>query len=249
MAKIIVNGFRFRGQDLTGRQFGFLKVITLAGRKLGRSGGKSAPKNFWITECVCGEKHTVFGGDLTRGHTRSCGCKKGQMTSESKIRHGYAAGQRKHKTHPLYEIWGGIKARCNNPNKWAYKYYGGRGISYDPKWEKFEGFLEDMGPQWRDGLTIDRINNNGNYCKENCRWATMKEQSQNTSRNVFREYKGKKYTLSQLAAMSLVSYGCFLVRIHVLKWSLERAMTTPTLVSGKRPYQLPAKYRPLLSCA
>jgi len=90
----------------------------------------------------------------------------------------YKHGGFKNKTSE-YKSWAGMKARCNNPNQTGYERYGGRGITYDASWENFETFLEDMGFKPNSKMELDRINNDGNYCKENCRWATKKEQTRN----------------------------------------------------------------------
>lgn len=89
--------------------------------------------------------------------------------------HGYASDLDRR---PEYRTWEGMKRRCNNPNHPQYHRYGGRGIVYDSTWEKFENFLKDMGPR-PTGYTLDRIDNNGNYCKENCKWSSAKEQQLN----------------------------------------------------------------------
>lgn len=98
---------------------------------------------------------------------------------------------------PLYSVYLQLKYRCDNKNNKAYKNYGGRGITYDPKWRTYEGFWEDMGSSWVKGLTIDRIDNNGPYSKENCRWATYKEQMSNTRINRYAVFNGETKTLTE----------------------------------------------------
>jgi hypothetical protein len=90
----------------------------------------------------------------------------------------------------VYKVWFAMKDRCRNPRNYQWKNYGGRGISYDPRWEKFENFIADMGERPR-GLTLERIDNNKGYCKANCKWATPKEQSAN--RRICGSYEGKPY--------------------------------------------------------
>lgn len=83
------------------------------------------------------------------------------------------------KNHPVYMAWGNLKSRCTNPNDSRYSYYGGRGITFCAEWNSFENFYKDMFPTWVKGLSLDRIDNNGNYCKANCKWSTKQEQANN----------------------------------------------------------------------
>ncbi len=106
-----------------------------------------------------------------------------------------------------------------------YKYYGERGISYDPRWEKFENFYADMGDR-PAGMTIDRIDNNKGYSKENCRWATLKEQANNTSRNHKIKFQGKTQTLTQWAEEVGINRRTIGARLK-LGWSVERTLTSP----------------------
>jgi len=99
----------------------------------------------------------------------------------------------------LYSIWSHIIRRCTNPNAHQYKDYGGRGIRFCDKWRTFEGFYEDMGSTYEKGLTIDRIDNNGNYCKENCRWITHAEQQKNRRNNRFITFEGRTMIISDWA--------------------------------------------------
>lgn len=124
--------------------------------------------------------------------------------------------------HPLYGRWCQIKGRCNNPNHSRYIDYGGRGITYCDKWETFEGFLDDMESSYQRGLSIDRINNDKGYSKENCRWATQKEQSRNTRQN--RLFKGK--TLVEWSELLGIKRSTLAQRVYVYGWSVDRALST-----------------------
>lgn len=124
-----------------------------------------------MAQCDCGVVKEFRFDLIKRGTTKSCGCiyiaERGQATKT----HGYSGT-------PTYSSWQQMRDRCTNPNSTGYENYGGRGIIYDPRWEQFENFLEDMGERPED-TTLDKIDNNGNYCKENCRWADKTTQTFN----------------------------------------------------------------------
>jgi len=132
------------------------------------------------------------------------------------------------KTHGLsntraYRDWVSMRQRCNNPNNKKYHRYGGRGIMVDKRWESYTNFLEDMGER-PEGKQIDRIDNSGNYTKENCRWATPRENSRNKYDTHIVEYRGKMAPLIELIEKSGISYQTVISRIKV-GWDLERALT------------------------
>lgn len=109
----------------------------------------------------------------------------------------------------LYKKWAGMKRRCLNKNEIQYHNYGGRGIKVCDKWLKFEGFAEDMESTFKKGLSLERIDVNGNYCKENCKWIPLSEQSRNRRNVILREYKGKNDTLKYWAKKLGYSYEPF----------------------------------------
>jgi len=171
----------------------------------------------WLCKCDCGNEIIAFSSNLLRGTTGSCGCLLRDIVTThngSKTR--------------LYLIWSLIKQRCKNYKNDRYKDYGGRGITYDKKWEKFEGFLEDMEVGHNDKLTIDRIDNNGNYCKENCKWATQKEQQNNKRNNHLVTYNGKTQNIKQWSEELNIKYCTLETRIR-RGWSIERAITTKNI--------------------
>lgn len=119
--------------------------------------------------------------------------------------------------------WQNMKKRCNRPTKDAHRYIG-RGIGYDPKWEAFEGFYKDLASRYKPGLSLDRIDNNKGYSADNCRWATAKEQSNNTGRNRIIELNGKTKTLAQWCDESEVKSSTIRQRYYVYGWSIEKAL-------------------------
>ncbi len=134
--------------------------------------------------CVCGKEFKAKQAEVRRGNTKSCGCLTRDNLSKALIKHGHRVGNAIERA--TYESWHSMKGRCNNPNVSGYKYYGGKGISYDVKWEYYIGFLADMGLKPSIEYVIDRINPRGNYTKRNCRWITK---SENSKRAAIGEYQ------------------------------------------------------------
>ena len=128
----------------------------------------------------------------------------------------------------LYKIWKYIKRRCYNTNFWAFKRYGGRGIYVCEEWNKYEDFRAwALANGYRDDLTLDRKDNDGNYCPENCRWVTRKVQANNRNNNVVWEFEGEEHTVKEWSEIVGVNYTTLHSRVFRYGWSVEEALTTP----------------------
>jgi len=137
-----------------------------------------------------------------------------------------------------YNIWSSMKSRCSNPNNNAYDRYGGRGIDYCDRWEDFENFWEDMKEGYSDDREIDRIDNDGNYNPENCRWVTTKDQQNNRTNNHRITHKGKTQTISEWADELGIEMETIRARINQLGWTEERALSEDVREWGQwNPYQ------------
>lgn len=168
--------------DLTGQQFGKLTVLCRA--------GKDHTCVAWLCRCSCGNEKVISGATLRKGKARSCGCTMHEWLKERKPSetHGGARTKKYAGKERLYRVWLGMRERCNNPNHNRFQDYGGRGITVCPEWNDYSvfrkwAFATGYDPNAPRGkCTIDRIDVNGNYCPENCRWVDMKTQCQNQRR-------------------------------------------------------------------
>lgn len=157
---------------------------------LNENGRDSCGSVLWNCRCDCGKEIIVRGSSLISGHTKSCGCYNRDLINKKIKTHGQSAGLTKATTE--YKTWNNIIQRCHNPKTGKYIHYGGRGISVCNEWRcSFETFFNDMGKK-PNGFTLERIDVNGNYCKENCIWANWETQSRNRSNNVWLECNGIK---------------------------------------------------------
>lgn len=198
--------------DLTGQKFGRLTVIERAENR--------GNQTMWFCRCECGNAKVIAGNALKGGATVSCGCYQKEMTSKKHKTHG-GTGTR------LHRIWQNMKARCYRKSAREYENYGGRGITVCKEWlHSFQAFYDwAMENGYADNLTIDRIKNDGNYCPENCRWITNKEQQNNRRDNVVYEFNGQSKNLSEWSEELGICYKTLQKRIR--EWGIEKAFTTP----------------------
>jgi hypothetical protein len=127
---------------------------------------------------------------------------------------------------PTYNTWVGMKRRCTQEDHHNWEHYGGRGISYDPEWEDFENFLSDMGDR-PEGMTLDRIDSDGDYCKDNCRWATITQQLRNRRNTVMVSYMGRYQSLQDWCEELDLSYSTTHKRLFKYGYTTEEAFTKP----------------------
>ena len=168
----------------------------------------------WKVRCVCGTEKVISGKTLLNGHSKSCGC----YGKEVHLVHGHGS---RHKRSPLYTCWFNLIQRCTNPKNKQFPGYGGRGITVCIRWRIFTCFLEDMGPTWKEGLTIDRRNNDLGYSPENCHWITKQKNCSNTRNSVVIEYQGRQMVLAEWARELGINVGT-LARRYRNGWSPER---------------------------
>ena len=199
---------RFR--DLSGERFGRLLVIQ-------RNGYNKHHQLYWLCECDCGTTKNVLGMCLSRGETQSCGCLHKEVTAKINLRHGMTRT-------PIYKIWHSMMQRCYDKNSHSYHRYGGRGINVCEKWHTFEGFYQDMSDK-PNGMSMERLDNNGDYCPENVVWADYKTQANNRRSNVLLEHKGKKQTMQQWCDELGLKIGTVWARINNYGYSVEKALT------------------------
>lgn len=202
--------------NLKDRQFGRLKVI--------KSVGKSPRGNYlWECICNCGKTKIVMSSNLIKGNTKSCGCLFKEVHLKSHKTHGLTHSR-------FYNIYQMMLRRCNNPKENCYPRYGGRGIKV--KWTSFEEFKNDMYKSYLKHVNkfgekqtqIDRINNNSNYSRKNCKWSTLKEQAQNTRKNIYFTFDKKTFCLAEWSRIFNIPYARLYARIFKLNYPFEKAI-------------------------
>ena len=200
----------------TGQKFNRLTIIETGLRRGGARASRCA--------CDCGGETIVTNSKLVAGDTRSCGC----LYST----HGH--GSRRAGESLTYRSWEALRRRCLNPNATQYSYYGGRGVTIPAEWDDFVQFLEDVGERPSAAHTLDRVDNAANYSKENCRWATKKEQARNRRSSLMLTFEDKTQCAAAWAEELRMPASIIYDRLNRYKWSVVRTLTTPVRAI-KRP--------------
>ena len=199
--------------DIANKRFGKLTVLEMCDYR------DKHRKTLWKCRCDCGKELVVNGSALTSGNTKSCGCVHKEFMRNLSAKHNESKSK-------LFQVWQSMKQRCSNKNSKSYKNYGGRGIRVCQEWCNdyivFKTWAIENG--YKEGLSIDRINNNGNYEPSNCRWTTRKVQNSNPTRTHYIEYNGKIYTMKELSNLLGINYHTFANRILTYKWTIEEAI-------------------------
>jgi len=201
------------------------KIIDHSGKTYGRLTVLHRSVNIddraaWSCLCECGNIKIIRSTSLVKGDTLSCGCFMREQVSCSNKTHGLT------KT-PEYKAWISIKSRCYASKTDSYMRYGGRGIRVCKRWlHSFEHFLEDIGERPNKSHSIDRINNDGDYAPDNCRWATTHEQNNNKSNTYIIKLGCRAHSRSEWSIITGINYNTICSRLKA-GWPIERALTTP----------------------
>lgn len=196
--------------DLTGKKFNLLTAEGIAKIENG--------KVFWNCICDCGNKTIVYAGNLRTGAVKSCGCLRQKAYNKT---HGDS------KT-PLYRHWHSMVYRCTNPKSHAYKWYGGRGIKVCDEWLSYEAFKEwALKTRPNDTYTVERIDVNGNYSPDNCKWIPMSEQANNRTSCLIFEKDGISKNLTEWCNDLGIDYKLVHNRLFKLGWKFEKAISEP----------------------
>lgn len=200
-------------KDLTGVKMGNLTVV--------ERGSNKGKKVSWNCICKCGKTTNVLADNLNNQHTKSCGCLIAQTYKETFSTHKMSKTK-------LFYIWSSMKARCNNPNKDHYDYYGGRGIKVCKEWNNsFESFYKWANSNgYKEGLSIERKDNDGDYKSTNCIWVPFKKQARNRRTTRLISFNSEEKCLADLAEQYNINYKLLWKRLK-LGWSIEEAINTP----------------------
>lgn len=203
-------------KDLTGKRFGRWTVIE---RVYGYQNDSMRPRVRYLCKCDCGTEKIVLAESISRGLSKSCGCLTKEVCSKSNRTHGESKTR-------LYRVWNAMKNRCYNKNTIHYEDYGGRGISVCKDWmESYESFRDwAICNGYKDGLSIDRINNDRNYEPENCRWIDCVGQANNRRSNRLYTYNGETHNIMEWSKIYGIPYKLLHGRLRS-GWDIERALT------------------------
>jgi hypothetical protein len=202
-------------KDITGLRFGRLVVLNRV---------PSVKNSRWLCLCDCGQEKEVSAPGLKTGQIKSCGCLNKELASIRNSKHGHTKNYTPTKA---YISWCNMKRRCFDQSNKRFNRYGGRGITVCDRWvNSFENFIEDMGEP-PVGHSLERIDNNGNYCPENCRWASRSDQMKNRRNAVLITYNGKTQNLVDWANETGLKPDTIAARLNLYKWSVEKALTIP----------------------
>lgn len=194
--------------DLTGKKFNRLSVLHRATNR-----GRYV---HWRCACDCGRRADVNSRDLVSGHTKSCGCYMVDDARQRFTKHGMKGTK-------VYNAWVEMRRRCYTKSCKAFKDYGGRGITVCERWQDFSNFYEDMGTP-PEKTSLDRIDNDGNYEAENCRWATRHQQNNNQRSNRMFEFGGARKSIGQWATHFEVSYQPLYTHLAAHNWNISAAV-------------------------
>lgn len=203
-------------QDLTGQKFGKLTAVSFVER--------SKRKTFWRWLCDCGNEKIAWASHVKEGRVKSCGCANSESRRAKPDWHGKTNS-------PEYRTWTNMMTRCYNEKTERFAHYGGKGVRVCERWHDFKLFYADMGDR-PVGTSIDRINSDGDYELENCRWATKKEQADNRSISVWIEFDGKRLVLTDWARF-----------FNVTQEAIRKRMRNHGTLEGYKPYKCAAKGR------
>lgn len=202
--------------DRTGARFGRLVVMAYA--------GKRGASHYWACNCDCGASVILFGGNLSRGASTSCGCRRAEVSRETSTTHDESGSR-------LYRTWKNIRTRCNNQHNSSYPNYGGRGILLAPEFNDYIVFRRyvstELGPRPTSKHSLDRIDNNRGYEPGNLRWATAKEQANNRRSNLTISLFGIPTKMTEVCEIFGLPYRLVMERINRNGWPLAKALTEP----------------------
>lgn len=201
--------------DLTGKKFGRWTVLQFSHSK--------NKIRYWLCECECGTVRPVRQLSLTSGRSKSCGCyhrEEAKSIGQRSLKHGDVGTK-------LYGVWNGMKTRCQNPNSKYYSDYGGRGVKVCDEWQNYIGFKQwAISSGYREKLSIERIDVNGDYCPNNCIWIPLSEQNYNKRNTRHINYNGKSYTIKEVAEITGLKPRTIAGR-YERGWTPEQIFSTP----------------------